>query len=78
VVRVTCPNDRRAVEVSLTPEGQAVLEKADADNARWLPHPKVFSEADAKLLSDLLDRLREAIRTNHPDFAKNREQGDIP
>lgn len=78
VVRVTCPNDRRAVEVSLTSEGLALLEKADADNAAWLPHPKVFSEADAEALSDLLDRLREAIRSTHPEFAKNPEQGDIP
>jgi len=62
VNRVSCPNDRRAVEVTITEEGLALLRIIDRELTRIdAPHPG-FGEDDARQLSDLLDRLRTTVR----------------
>ena len=62
VNRVSCPNDRRAVEVTITPDGLALLETLDREmKALDVPHPG-FTEDDARQLSELLDRLRTTVR----------------
>lgn len=62
VNRVSCPNDRRAVEVTVTEEGLALLRIIDRELRRIdAPHPG-FGEDDARQLSDLLDRLRTTVR----------------
>lgn len=60
--RVSCPNDRRAVEVTITEAGLELLKAVDKELKRIdAPHPG-FTEDDALLLSDLLDRLRATVR----------------
>jgi len=60
--RISCPNDRRAVEVTITEEGLALLKAVDKELKQIdALHPD-FTEADALLLSDLLDRLRATVR----------------
>lgn len=62
VNRISCPNDRRAVEVTITEEGLALLRIVDRELKRTdAPHPG-FTEEDARQLSDLLDRLRCTVR----------------
>lgn len=58
VTRTTCPQDRRAVDVLITPAGLALLERIDASAAldRIGFHHLTPDEAD--LLNTLLDRLR--------------------
>lgn len=59
VVRHSCPQDRRKVDVAITDVGLDLLEKAsqamEAQMHKSLHH---LSEAEARLLSDLLDRMR--------------------
>lgn len=64
VERVTCPNDRRAVDVLITQDGLDLLQRIDRDGGLDDRLP-TFSEADAQALSDLLDRLRDAVRASH-------------
>jgi DNA-binding MarR family transcriptional regulator len=67
VQRVSCPNDRRAVEVTITATGLEILSRIDPrQSARDRTDPS-FTEADAKSLSDLLDRLRAVVRA-HSDL----------
>jgi len=62
VQRVSCPNDRRAVEVTITPAGLEILAQIDPKYKTWDAADPSFTEEDAKALSDLLDRLRHAVR----------------
>jgi DNA-binding MarR family transcriptional regulator len=62
VERVTCPDDRRAVDVLITPTGDELLARIDRDGGLEEPF-RSFSESDARTLSDLLDRLRDAVRS---------------
>lgn len=62
VQRVSCPNDRRAVEVTITPAGLDVLARIDPHYKTWDATDPSFTEEDARTLSDLLDRLRRAVR----------------
>lgn len=59
VTRVTSPHDRRTVEIRITEKGLRLLEKmaefVDAKNTGV----SNLNEEDAKLLSDLLDRIRD-------------------
>lgn len=63
VQRVSCPNDRRAVEVTITAAGLEILARIDPVHKTWDAADPAFTEEDAKTLSDLLDRLRNAVRT---------------
>jgi DNA-binding MarR family transcriptional regulator len=66
VQRATCPKDRRAVEVTITETGLELLETMAAWARENEPIPANLSEAEAGLLSDLLDKLREAMASNSP------------
>ncbi len=61
VSRVTCPNDRRQVRVSLTALGDGVLAQAStAITAFYSDIGGDLSEQELLLLSDLLDRFRNS------------------
>jgi MarR family transcriptional regulator, 2-MHQ and catechol-resistance regulon repressor len=64
VQRVSCPNDRRAVEVTITPAGLDILKRIDPRQKAWDAPNRSFTEDDAKTLSDLLDRLRAVVRAH--------------
>jgi len=61
VQRTTCPADRRAVEVRITEEGLALLETVDRTIDREDEHLSGFTAEDATRLSELLDKLRDAV-----------------
>lgn len=59
VQRVECPQDRRQVDILITKKGLALLEKASDDLESTLQYKMTnISEKEAKMLNDLLDRLR--------------------
>ncbi len=62
VQRVSCPNDRRAVEVTITAAGLDILSRIDPKYNAWDATDPSFTEEDARTLSELLDRLRSAVR----------------
>jgi len=66
VQRATCPKDRRAVEVTITETGLELLETMAAWARENEPIPANLSDAEASLLSDLLDKLRESMAANPP------------
>jgi len=56
IERITCKEDRRVVNVSITEEGLNLLSKIDPEIAhKQLPN---ISEQEAGQLSDLLDKIR--------------------
>jgi len=63
VERITCPDDRRAVDCLITQAGLDLLSRIDRDGGLDERYP-TFSESDAQTLSDLLDRLRDAVRAS--------------
>lgn len=66
VRRVTCPENRRAVEVTITDRGLELLEAIGSDSGRRKPAHPGFSESDALELSNLLDRMRESLSSTSP------------
>jgi DNA-binding MarR family transcriptional regulator len=58
VQRQTNLNDRRAVEVSITEEGLKLLLQMDIEEEKMLAELSTLDEAEAKLLNELLDKLR--------------------
>jgi len=62
VNRISCPNDRRAVEVTITQAGLDLLKFVDKEVRSFSAAHPDFTEADARQLSDLLDRLRITVR----------------
>jgi DNA-binding MarR family transcriptional regulator len=62
VNRISCPNDRRAVEVTITQAGLDLLKIVDKEVRSFSAAHPDFTEADARQLSDLLDRLRITVR----------------
>lgn len=60
--RVSCPSDRRAVEVTVTEAGLELLKAVDKELKRIDTPHSGFSEDDAQRLSELLDRLRATVR----------------
>ena len=60
VDRITCPMDRRRVEVSLNQKGIELLAVAseNLENA-FRPKASAISQAEANQLSDLLDKMRQ-------------------
>ncbi len=57
IVKKACPNDRRAADVSITDEGLNLLKVIDKHQTD-IDHILSLSEAEAKQLSDLLDKSR--------------------
>lgn len=59
--RATCPHNRRAVDVSITEAGMALLEQIDGRNVlNDHVFAQVLTEQEAQTLNRLLDRLRDA------------------
>lgn len=56
ITKKTCPNDKRASDVLITPAGMTLLEQISRDET----HNKILSlsDEDATVLSDLLDKAR--------------------
>ena len=59
VERVLCPNDRRAVDISITKKGLDLLKKIDKEEDNLELVLGNLSETEAKKLSDLLDKIRD-------------------
>jgi DNA-binding MarR family transcriptional regulator len=58
IERQICPNDRRAMDVTITEKGQALLTRLDAVEAQWDGQFKTLNEKDQQTLNLLLDQLR--------------------
>lgn len=54
--RLPCPGDRRVVHIEITKKGLQVLDTIDKDNRKDLLEN--LTEAEAKQLSELLDKIR--------------------
>ncbi|MFN0082168.1 MAG: MarR family winged helix-turn-helix transcriptional regulator [Ferruginibacter sp.] len=59
VKKITCPLDKRMVDVTITAKGQKLLEKLDAFELTMDEVAGSLTEADAKMLNKLLDKMRE-------------------
>jgi DNA-binding MarR family transcriptional regulator len=60
VKKSTCKSDRRLVDVLITDKGKSLLEELDKKNDAMDSVMKNLSEADAKKLNELLDKVRSA------------------
>lgn len=58
VDRKICMEDRRRVEVKITPAGLSLLKKIDEHNEEFDNNLVKLSEQETKTLNDLLDKLR--------------------
>jgi DNA-binding MarR family transcriptional regulator len=58
VNRITCENNRRQVDITITDKGQTLLKKIDASQSVWLETMEKISKAEAKELNRILDKLR--------------------
>jgi DNA-binding MarR family transcriptional regulator len=58
VKKNTCENDKRLVDVSITSKGKKLLEKMDKCEEEMDQILSGISEAEAKVLNKLLDKLR--------------------
>lgn len=56
--RKKCKSNRRKVDISITPSGLQMLSKIDKGSADWLKDIKNISEAEARELNRILDKLR--------------------
>lgn len=59
VNKTTCPNDRRLVDVVISPEGLELLKTMDSAIDKLDEQLGSLTEKDAKLLNELLDRMRD-------------------
>jgi DNA-binding MarR family transcriptional regulator len=60
VQKVICKTDRRLVDVTITDAGMQLLEKLDGYNEELDAVLSSLSEEDAKMLNQLLDKIRSA------------------
>jgi MarR family transcriptional regulator, 2-MHQ and catechol-resistance regulon repressor len=60
VKKLTCKNDRRLVDVIISDKGKKLLERLDARQDEIDGVLGNLSEKDADILSDLLDKIRDA------------------
>jgi MarR family transcriptional regulator, 2-MHQ and catechol-resistance regulon repressor len=58
VQKVTCPKDKRLVDVTITDKGLKLLRKLDSESEHMQHIMDGLSETDAGHLSNLLDKLR--------------------
>jgi DNA-binding MarR family transcriptional regulator len=58
--KTICPNDKRLVDVSISSKGKALLEKIDLHEKDMDAIMGNLTEADAKTLNKLLDKIRQA------------------
>ena len=59
VTRTVCPSNRRAVDIRITPAGLVLLEQIDASGVMHTAAHASLSEAEARQLSELLDKMRD-------------------
>jgi len=60
VTKVTCPGDRRLVDITIAEKGMKLLESLDAYNDEMDALFSHISEDEAKTLNELLDKLRNS------------------
>jgi DNA-binding MarR family transcriptional regulator len=58
VMKNTCPNDNRLVDVSITDKGKKLLEKMDGYDDEMDGIFDNLTEADVKAFNKLMDKLR--------------------
>jgi DNA-binding MarR family transcriptional regulator len=58
VRREICKSNRRQVDISITEKGLSLLAKIDKSSERWAVTLKSITQAEAKELNRILDRLR--------------------
>jgi DNA-binding MarR family transcriptional regulator len=58
VKRDICENNRRQVDIMITPKGLDVLSRVDRENDSWLATLRKVSKAEAQELNRILDKLR--------------------
>ena len=59
VTRTVCPSNRRAVDIRITPAGLAVLDQIDASGVLPAAAHASLSEAEARQLNELLNKMRD-------------------
>ena len=58
VRRDICANNRRQVDIAITQQGLALLQKVDDDSNEWVSALKSITRTEAKELNRILDKLR--------------------
>ena len=58
VKKITCPGDKRMVDVTITPKGKKLLEKLDAFELTMDAVAGALTETDAKSMNKFLDKMR--------------------
>jgi DNA-binding MarR family transcriptional regulator len=58
ISQVVCENNRRQVDISITEKGLQLLKKIDGDQKTWARTMEKITQADAKELNRILDKLR--------------------
>lgn len=58
VKREICESNRRQVDINITDKGLALLKKIDLETEGWLDSLRKVTQAEAKELNRLLDKLR--------------------
>ena len=58
VLRKSCPEDRRRVDIVITDKGMKILEKIDLDEDKWEKRFVNLTAKEATELNNFLDRLR--------------------
>jgi len=61
VEKVTCKNDRRLVDVTISEKGLALLQKLDGHTHELDSHLTSISEDEARTVNHLLDKLRQSL-----------------
>lgn len=58
VIRNTCPDDRRSVNIFISEKGLSILSEIDQDSGKQEHIIKGITEEEAKQLNELLDKIR--------------------
>jgi len=61
VKKVTCPSDRRLVDIQITEKGRKMLERIDLLEDEMDEIVKGLSEKEAERLNQLLDKIRQGV-----------------
>jgi DNA-binding MarR family transcriptional regulator len=73
-VRTECPNDRRAVDVTITQKGLDLLAELDVLQDNWEKTLSNLSEEEALQLSSLLDKIRTSSDNTRINKVQNQLQ----
>ena len=60
VKKITCPADKRMVDITITSKGKKLLEKLDAFELKMDEVAATLTDADAKTMNKLLDKMRSS------------------